>query len=187
MTEIYKTKINTVITALENQFQATRITQETIHHKTQVIEVDLQNKEIHEISHKIDIVDQITIRDRIQTEMFLIPVPIHTLGIVIPTIDHEIHPIIEIETNLTIGIEVTQIIVIKTIQTTDQETTHTIDQIIKDPMIIIKTDNEIIHKTEIQATTIDIEIIPNLPIGIIAVAPILNIDTEATRQSIKDK
>ena len=53
-------------------------------------------------------------------------------------------------------------------------------------MITIKTDHEIIHKTEIQAVTIDTEIIPNVPIGIIAVIPILNIDTEVTHQSIKD-
>ena len=96
--------------------------------------------------------------------MFLHPVPIQTQGIdTIQTIDHEIHHKIEIETTLTIGIEVTQIIEIKSIQTADQETTHTIDQTIKEPMITIKTDHKIFHKTEIQAITIDIEIIPNLP------------------------
>ena len=54
-------------------------------------------------------------------------------------------------------------------------------------MITIKTDHEKIHKTEIQAITIDRENILNHPIGIIAVIPILNIDTEVTHQSIKDK
>ena len=90
------------ITALENHFQATRTTRETNHHITQIIEVDLQNKEIHEISHKIDIVDQIvkltnieiTIHDRIETQhnLFLHPVPIQTPGIgTIPTVGHETH------------------------------------------------------------------------------------------------
>ena len=61
-----------------------------------------------------------------------------------------------------------------------------IDQITKDQMIIIIIHHKIIHKTETQATTIDTEIIPNQPIGIITVTPILNIDTEVTHQSIKD-
>ena len=120
--------------------------------------------------------------------MFLIPIPNHTEGIdTIPTIDHEIHHTIEIETILTIGIEVNQTIEIRTIQTTDQEKIHTIDQTIKDPNITSKTDHDIIHRTETQAITIDTETIPNLNIGIIAVTPILNIDTEAKHQSIKDK
>ena len=53
---------------------------------------------------------------------------------------------------------------IRTIQKTDQGTTHIIDQIIKDQMIIIITDHEIIHKTETRATTIDTETIPSHPI-----------------------
>ena len=44
-----------VITVQENYFQATQITQEINHHITQVIEVDRPNKEVHKISHKIDI------------------------------------------------------------------------------------------------------------------------------------
>ena len=52
-------------------------------------------------------------------------------------------------------------------------------------MITVKTDHEIIHKTETQGTTIDTEFIPSHPIGIIAVIPILNIDTQV--KSIKDK
>ena len=60
-----------VITVQENHFRATQITQEINHHITQVIEVDHPNEEIHEISHKLDIIDQIakitktTIHDRI--------------------------------------------------------------------------------------------------------------------------
>ena len=145
-----------------------------------------QNRLVDQIVKTINI--EIIIHDRIQTEMFLIPIPNHTEGIdTIPTIDHEIHHTIKIETILTIGMEVNQTIEIRTIQTTDQETIHTLDQTIKDPMITTKTDHDIIHRTETQAITIDTEIIPNLNIGIIAVTPILNIDTEAKHQSIKYK
>ena len=119
--------------------------------------------------------------------MFLHPVHIQTQEIdTIPTIDHETHHSTEIETIQTIGIEYTPTIEIRTTQTTDQEIIHIIDQIIKDQMIIITIDHEKIHKIETQATTIDTEIIPNHPIGIITVTPILNIDTEVTHQSIKD-
>ena len=111
----------TEIIALENHSQAIQVTQETNHHLTQIIEVDLRNKEIHKISHKIDIVDQIvkivnieiTIPDRNQIEqnLHLHPVPIQTLGIdTIQTIDHEIHHIIEIGTIVTIEIEAIQTI-----------------------------------------------------------------------------
>ena len=48
-----------VIIVQENHFQVTQITQETNHHITQVIEIDRPNKEIHEISYKIDIADRI--------------------------------------------------------------------------------------------------------------------------------
>ena len=69
-------RIYTVIIALENHFQETQIIHEINHHITPVIEVDRQNKGIHETSHKIDIVDriakitkiEITIHDRIQTQ-----------------------------------------------------------------------------------------------------------------------
>ena len=93
----------------------------------------------------------------------------------------------EIETIPTIGIKVIPTIEIETIQTTDQGTTHMIDQINKDQTKIIKTDHDIIHKTETQATTINTETIPSHPIGIVTVPPIINIDTEVTHQSIKDK
>ena len=194
----YQTRIYTVIIALEKHFQATQIIQEINHHITPVIEVDRPNKEIHEISHKTDIVDpivkitniEITIRDRIQKQhnLFLHPVPNQTQGIdTIPTIDHEIHHITEIGTIQALGIEVIQIVEIRTIQTTDQGIVHTIDKTIKDQMITNKTDHKIIHKTETQATTIDTETIPSHPIRIIAVTPILNIDIEVTNQTIKDK
>ena len=94
---------------------------------------------------------KITIHDRIQTQqnLFLHPVPIQTQGIdTIPTIDQESHQTTEIENIQTIGIEVIPTTEIRTIQTTDQGTTHIIDQIIKDQMITIITDHEIIHKTE---------------------------------------
>ena len=66
----------TVTTALVNHSQIIHITQETNNRIALVLEVEHQNNEIHEISHKIDIVDQIakittietTIHDQIQTE-----------------------------------------------------------------------------------------------------------------------
>ena len=76
---------------------------------------------------------------------------------------------------------------IKIIQTTDHETIHITDQIIINQIIIIRTDQELIHKIGTQVITIDTEIILNHLIGIITVTPILNIDIEVTRQSIKDK
>ena len=88
---------------------------------TLVIEADHQNKEMHEIPHKIDIVDQVvkiisiktTIHDRIQTDenIRLIPVPSQTLGVdTIQTIDHETHLTIETGIIGTIEIEAIQII-----------------------------------------------------------------------------
>ena len=119
-TKICQTKTYIVKTALVNHFQILQITQETNHPIILVIEVDQQNKEIHEISQKIDIVDQIvkiisieiTIHDQIQTEQnVLIPVPIQILGIdTIQTIDHETHHTMETETIQTIGIEAIPII-----------------------------------------------------------------------------
>ena len=186
-------KTYAAIIAPENPFQAIKTILENNHHITLLIEVDHPNKEIHEISHKIDIADRIvetTIHGRVQTQhnFFQHPVPIQTQEIdTIPTTDHEAHRIIEIETIQTIGIEVTQTIEIKTIQTIDHKITHIIDQIIKNCLIITKTDQEIIHKGDIQVTTIDIGIIPNHLIGIIIVTPILNIDREVIHQNNKDK
>ena len=96
--------------------------------------------------------------------MFLHPVPIQIQGTdTILTINHETHHKTEIETLQTIGIEFTPIIEIKNIQTTDQRIIHIIDQIITAQKITIKTDQELIHKSETQVTTIDTEIIPNHP------------------------
>ena len=57
--KIYQPKIYIVITALVNHSHIIQTIQETNHLIILVIEADHQNKEIHEISHKIDIVDQI--------------------------------------------------------------------------------------------------------------------------------
>ena len=158
-------------------------------------EVDRPNKEIHEISHKLDIADRIakitkiTIHDRIQTQqnLFLHPVPIQTQGKdTILMIDHETHYTTEIETIHIIGIEVIRTIEIRITRTIDQEITHIIDQTITDQMTIIKTDHGIIHKIEIQVKIINIEIIPSHQIGIITIIIILNIDTEVVHQNIKD-
>ena len=189
-----------VIIALKNHSQAIKTILKVNHHTTLVIEVDHPNKEIHEISHKIDIVDQIvetTTHDQIQIQhnLFQHPVPNQTEIDIIQTINHEIHrtieietiQIIEIETIQTIEIEVTPIIVIRVIQTTDDEIIHTTDQTIKDQMTINKIDQEIIHKIETQVTTIAIKIIPNHLIGIIIVITILSIDIEAIHQNAKDK
>ena len=183
----------TAIIAPKNPFHAIKAILEINHHITLFIEVDHPNKEIHKISHKIDIADRIvetTIHDRIQIQhnLFQHPVPIQTQEIdTISTTDHEIHRTIEIETIHTTEIEVTQTIEIKIIQTIDHEITRIIDRIIKDRMIITKTDQEIIHKNDTQVITIDIEIIPNRLKGIVIVTPILNIDTEVIHQNIKDK
>ena len=82
-----------VIIALENYFQAIKTILEINHHITLVIEVDHPNKEIHEISHKIDLVDQIvetTTHDQIQTKhnLFQHLVPNQTEIDIIQTINH---------------------------------------------------------------------------------------------------
>ena len=96
-----------VITVRKNHFRATQITQRINHHITQVIEVDHPNEEIHEISHKIDIIDRIakitkiTIHEQIpiQQSLFLDPTPNQTQGIdTIPIINHETHHTTELET-----------------------------------------------------------------------------------------
>ena len=82
--------------------------------------------EIHEIRHKIDIVDhtvqititEIIIHDQTQTPRItrLIPVPIHTLGIdTIQMIEKETHHTIDTEIIPTIGTEVIQRIEINNI------------------------------------------------------------------------
>ena len=187
-----QTKIYIVTTVQENHFRITPITQGINHHITQVIEEDHQNEEIHRILHKIIIIDQIvkiTIRDQIpmQHNLFLDPVPNQTQEInTIPIINHETHHTTEIETIHIIEIEVIRTIEIRITRTIDQEITRIIDQTITDQMTIIKTDRGIIHKMEIQVIIINIEIIPSHHIGIITIIIILNIDTEAVYQNIKD-
>ena len=193
-------KMYKALIAQENYSQAIKTILEVNHHTTLVIEVDHPNKEIHEISHKIDIADRIvetTTDDQFQTQHNLLQHPVHNQRKIdiTQTINHEIHHIIEIETIQiidietiqTIEIEVTPTIVKIVIQTTDHGIIHTTDQTIKDQMTINKIDQEIIHKIETQVTTIDIEIIPNHLIGIIIVITILSIDIEAIHQNTKDK
>ena len=95
--------------------RTTQITQGINHHITQVKEVDHPNEEIHEILHKINIIDRIakitkiTIHDQIpiQYNLFLDPVPNQTQGIdTIPIINHETHHTTEIETIHIVEIEV---------------------------------------------------------------------------------
>ena len=134
-----------------------------------IIEDDHQTKEIHEISHKTDIVDQtveiisieITIQDQIQTDLNfrLLPVAIQILEIdIIQMIDLETLHIIEIEIFPTIGIETIEMIEIINIKIIDHPTILTTDQTIKDQnIIIIKIDHATIHITEIQVITTDKE------------------------------
>ena len=83
---------------MKNHFQTDQTIQDTNHIITLATEEDHQTKEIHVISHKLDIVDQIveiisveiTIRDQTQTDqnIRLIPVFFHTQGKdTIPMID----------------------------------------------------------------------------------------------------
>ena len=78
-----------MIIVQEKLFQITQITLENNQIIIRMIEDDHQTKEVHEISHKTDIVDEtvetisieITIQDQIQTDLNfrLIPVPIQIL------------------------------------------------------------------------------------------------------------
>ena len=172
-----------------------QITQGINHHITQVIEVDHPNEEIHEIPHKIDIINRIAkvtkikIHDQIpiQQNLFLDPVPNQTQGIdTIPIINHQTRHTTEIETIHIIEIEVIQTIEIRITRTIDQELIHITDQTITDQTILIKTDHKIIHKIETHVTIIDTEIIPSHHTGIITVTLILNIDKEVAHQNIKD-
>ena len=98
----------------------------------------------------------------------------------------QITKLTEIETIQIIEIEVTQTIEIRIIQTRDQGIIHITNQIIRDQIIITKTDHKILHKIETQVTIIDSESIPSHHTGIITVIPILNIETEVAHQNIED-
>ena len=130
---------------LENHFQLIQIILEVNQLIIQTTEDNHQTKEIHVISHKIDIVDQIveitsmetSIQDRIQADRsFRVkPVPIHTLGIdTFPMIDQENLRTIEIKIIPKIGIETIQMIEIKDFKTIDHVIFLTTDKIIKDQM-----------------------------------------------------
>ena len=183
-------------TALVNHCQIIQITQETNRPITLIIEVYHQNKEIHEISHKTDIVGQIakittietTINDQIQTEEnFLITVPIHILGLdTIQTIDYVIHHIIEKETTQITEIEVIQITETNVTKTLDQETTPTTDLIIKETITITIIGQETTHKIGIPTITIE-EIVLNPLIETTIVTPIPKTNIEVTQQNISDK
>ena len=188
----------TVTIALENHFQIIKTILEINHHITLVIEVDHPNREIQEIFHKIDIVDQIvetTTHDQTQTQhnLFQHQVPNQTEIVIIQTINHEIHLIIEIDTIQIIETETIQTteteafpkIIIIAIQTKDHGIIHTTDPTIKDQITINTIDRETIHK--IPVIIIDIEIIPNHLIGIIIVTTILSTDIEVIHRNTKDK
>ena len=188
----------TVTIALENHFQINKTILEISHHTTLIIEVDHLNREILEIFHKIDIVDQIvetTTHDQTQTRCnnnHQITNQIETEAI--QTINHETRLIIEIDTIQIIEIEITRTIEIEAIPTTviiiqtiDHETTHTTDQTITDQITINTIDRETIHKIEILVIIIDTEIIHNHHIETIIIITIPNIDIEAIHQNIKDK
>ena len=165
---------------------------------TLTTEVDHQIKEIHEIPHKMNIVDhtveipiiEIIIHDQTRTDRIigLIPVPIHILGIdTIQMIDQETHHTIDIEIIPTIGTEVIQIIAINNI-TIDHEIIQTIDQITKDLIkTIIKIDHQKIHNIGIKTITINKEITLNHLIGMTHVIQTLKTNIEKMHQNIRDK
>ena len=190
--KIYQTKIYLVKTALVNHSQLIQITQETNHSITLIIEVDHQNKEIHEISHKTDKVDQIAkitsietfIHDQIQTEeKLLIPVPIQILGI--DTIQTIVHHTIENETTRITEIEVIQITETNVTKTTDQETIPITDLIIKETITITIIGHETTHKIGIPIIIIK-EIILNPLIETTIVTLIPNTNIEVTNRNISE-
>ena len=190
-------KIYIVTTALVNHSQIIQITQEINHPISLVIEGDHQNKEVHEISHKIDKVDQkakiisieTTIHVQIQTEenVHLIPILIQNLGIdTTQTIDHKIYHIIKMETTQIIGIEVIQTIEINVTKTIDQETIRTTDLIIRETITITIIGHETTRKVGIPIVTIE-GIILNPPKETIIATLIPNTNIEVTDRNISDK
>ena len=131
-------------------------------HSTDItIEENLRIKKIHEISHRIDIVDQtvktidikIIVQDQIQIEATvrtsLKTVPVQILVIdTIQTIDLETPH--TFETPQTIETEIIQIIETDSIKIKDHETIQTIDQTTIDQTTITITINHVkIPKTEV--------------------------------------
>ena len=192
--KIYPTKIFIVKIVQENHFQITSITLDNNHPIIQIIEDDHHTKKNYEISHKTDTVDhiveilniKITIQDQIHTNLNfrLIPVPIQTLEIkIIQTTDLETLHTIDIEIFPTIGIETIQSIEIRDIKIIDYAIILTTDQSIK----FIKIDHATIHKTEIQAITIDKGTTLNQHIEITHVIKIHHKIIVVVHLNIKDK
>ena len=186
-TKINQTKTFTVIIVQENHSLITIIPLDNNYQKITIAEV-LQIKETHDISHKIDIVDQtvktinieIVIQDETQTEV----TTQITLGIAYsqsPEIDNiqttvlEIPQITETETTQTIGIDNTQI--------KNHETIQTIYQIVT----IITIDHVTIPGTEILTIQFDKEIIFSHRIKMIHNIKIHNKTIEVAHLNIKDK
>ena len=171
-----------VTTALVNHSQITQITQETNHPITLVIEVDHQNKEIHKISQKIDIVDQIAKKKSIETNIHNQILETDT----IQTIDHVIHRTREIETTQITELEVIQTSETIVTKTIDQKTIPTTYLIIKETITTTIIGHETTHKIKIPTITIE-EIILNPLIETTIVTLIPNTNIEVTHRNISDK
>ena len=117
------------------------------------------------------------------------PVPIQILEIdFIQMIDLETLHTIEIEIIPTIGIETIQMIEIIDIKIIDHTIILTTDQTnTAQNIIMIKIDNAIIHRTEIQVITIDKETTLNHHIGITHVIKIHSKIIEVVHLNIKGK
>ena len=163
------------------------------------MEENRHTKDIHEVSHKTDIVDQIveivkieiTIQDQIQTNLnlCLMSVPIQMLEIEInQIIDLETLHIKEIEIIPATGIEIIQMTKILDIKITDHAIILTTDQTFIDQNItIIKINHAIIHRTEIQNKTTDNETALTHHIGITHVIKINNKIIRVVHLNIKGK
>ena len=171
--KLYPTKTIIVIIVQENHFQITQTTLDSNHPIIQIIEDDHHIKENHQFSHKTGIVNhiveivniEINIQDQIQVNLnfCLIPVPIQILRKeIIQKIDLETLHTIDIEIIPTIRRETFQTIEILDILTTYHAIILTKYQNTK----VIKIDHAMIHRTEIQAITIDKKTTLNYHIGI---------------------
>ena len=134
---------------------------------------------------------EITIQDQIQTNLnfHLMPVPIQIAEKeIIQIIDQETIHRIEIEITPTTGIETFQIIEILDIKIIDHAIILTTDQTIIDQIItIIKIDQAIIHRTEIEVITTDNETTLSHHIGITHVIKIHNKIIGVVHLNIKGK
>ena len=187
-TKIYQTKTFTVTIVQENHILITIMSLENNHSRDITIVEDLQIKEIHVISHKIDIIDQtvktinieIIIQDQTQTEA--------TTQIIAGIVQTQTPKIYIIQTTVletphTIETETIQTTGTDSIKITDHETIQTIDQ----DLIIITIDDVTILKIEIQFGQIDKEIFLNHHTETIHNIRILNKTIEVVHLNIKDK